>query len=466
MTLKATRSHLPTVTQTGSGLSITAESSRLASAIVLLLVLAVLFWISPLYAQADDLEQAQNYMKDQEFDKAYDTLYELFRQDPGNPEINFLLGRAAFENKDYESAIMAFERILIVRPEADRVKLEMARCLYNLGSVETARQYFEEVLAKDPPKNVRDNIQRYLRSIRATRKEHFLTGRITLGVDFDDNANVAPSSTEIDISTTLGDVIPITVDGPEKDQIYNSTLNFNYIYKPLHSPLAWKVSGVNYNAVYRDVKDLDVNLFDLKAGLCLQGNRITWELYGLANQLNLDYDQYQRSYGGGAGLSIVLRPYLMVSMNGKYRKKDYIDEDDRDARNISISLGPVLSLGRNRISATVGWENDKAREDVNTYNRGNAIVTYDRQLPFGLSCALAYWYQKTDYDEENVLFNKKRSDNVQYFITSLSKSIWHSRSWETALQVNAGYTYTRSDSNIALYEYTKNVLSTSLSFVF
>ena len=437
-----------------------------AHLLMLLCCLLILPGLSHADAGEANLQQARQYLQKQEFPQAYDTLYELFKADPGNPEINFLLGRAAFENKDYEVALMAFERVLVIDPKADRVKLELARCLYNLGSLEAARQYFEEVLATNPPRNVRDNIQRYLKAIKAKTREHFFSGRLSVGVDFNDNANVAPTSAEIDIITVFGYVLPVRVDRPVKDQIYTSTLNFNYLYKPLDSALAWKVSGINYNAVYRDVQNLDVNLFDLKAGLGLQGKRIGWECYALAGKLDVDYRRYQQSLGGGIGLNTAVNDVIQLNMNAKYKKKDYIDASERDADNFSIALAPVLSSGPNRISASLGWELEHADEDINSYNRENAIITYERQFSYGLACGLAYWYQRTDYDDESALFDKKRSDDVQYFITSLSKGVWHAKDGNMALIVNAGYTYVRADSNIELYEFTQNIVSSSLSFAF
>lgn len=444
--------------------------ARLKVSFVFIIIVCAFLGISAAHASGApehiSFEQAKQYLESGDYTAAYQAFYELFKQDPGNPDINFLLGRAAFGNKDYEAAIMAFERVLIVRPDADRVKLEMGRCLYNLGSIETARGYFEEVLATNPPENVRVNIERYLKAIKSRDKQHFVSGRVTLGVDFDDNANVAPTNTEIDITTALGDVIPISVDSAEKDTIYSSTLNLNYLYKPLRSPLAWKISCLNYNALYQDVENLDVGLLDLKAGLSLQGKRAIWELYGIASHLNLDYDQYQRSYGGGTGISIMVRPYLMLGLDAKFRKKNYYDTNGRDADNISVSLTPAFSFGLNRISTVFGWEYEDAAEDMNSYNRMSAILTYDRQLPYGITFSATYWYQKSDYEEADTLFDTKRSDDVQYCITGLTKNIWQSRTRGTALLLNAGYTYTRSDSNIELYEYTKNVISTSASFVF
>jgi tetratricopeptide (TPR) repeat protein len=447
------------------------ENISWRNAVLIVIGILVFLLITPPAQAADkqiqvSFEQAKYHLDNEQFEKAYQEFYELFKLDPANPEINFYLGRCAFGNRDYEAAIMAFDRVLIARPDADRVKLELARCHYELGSTEAAKQYFEEVLASDPPDNVRKNIQQYLRAIKKTRKKHFLSARVSLGMDWDDNANVAPTSSEVDITTALGDVIPISVDRPERDIICSSTLNFNYLYKNPDSALGWKISGVNYNASYQDVEDLDINLFDIKAGLSIQGGHIIWDLYGIANHLNLDYEQYLRSFGGGSSLTLYLRPNFLLTLDGKYKKKNYFETNERDAQNISVSFTPAFSLDQNRITTTFAWEYENAQDDVNTYSRMSTIVSYVRQLPWGFSLLANYWYQGTDYNDENSLFNKKRSDDVQYFIAGISKSLWQSDEKSSSLLINAGYTYTRADSNIDLYQYTKNVASASLTFAF
>jgi len=361
---------------------------------------------------------------------------------------------------------MAFERVLIARPDAIRVKLEIARSLYNLGSTETARQYFHEVLESNPPENVKKNIELYLNSIDRSVKEHFLSGRMSLGVDWDDNANVAPASSQIEITTALGDLIPISVDRAVRDQIRSSTFNLNYLYRPSGASASWNISILNYNAAYRFSEDLDINLLDVKAGISLQGRVVSWDLYGITNHLNLDYTLYQRSYGGGTSLSLVLRPEILLRADARYRKKNYDDTFDRDAVTTTVSLGPVFAFGANRINTSVGVEYENAIDDMNSYRRLNAVASWDLRLPYGFTFFANYWYQGSNYREPNILFNKKRRDDVQYYTLGMAKTVWQSGSTNTMLLVNAGYSYTRSHSNIDLYTYTKNVNSCSVSFVF
>ncbi|MBN2298824.1 MAG: DUF560 domain-containing protein, partial [Deltaproteobacteria bacterium] len=115
---------------------------------------------------------------------------------------------------------------------------------------------------------------------------------------------------------------------------------------------------------------------------------------------------------------------------------------------------------------SVGLEYENAIDDMNSYRRLNTVTSWDCRLPHGFTFLVSYWYQGSNYRETNTLFNKKRRDDVQYYTIGMAKTIWQSGSTNTMLLFNAGYTYTRSHSNIELYTYTKNVNSCNVSFVF
>jgi Tfp pilus assembly protein PilF len=67
---------------------------------------------------------------------------------------------------DFEAAVMAFERVLIIDPEAVEVKVELANSYYRLGANEVARQYFEEALAGDLPEDVRQGVISFLEELK------------------------------------------------------------------------------------------------------------------------------------------------------------------------------------------------------------------------------------------------------------------------------------------------------------
>jgi tetratricopeptide (TPR) repeat protein len=113
----------------------------------------------------DILMHGQELYASGQYEKAYEAFFKAFQNKPGDPEINYNLGRAAFAKGDYEAAVMAFERVLIADPEAVQVKIELAKSFYRAGTLETAAQFFREALQADLPAEARKNIETLLAEI-------------------------------------------------------------------------------------------------------------------------------------------------------------------------------------------------------------------------------------------------------------------------------------------------------------
>jgi outer membrane protein len=385
---------------------------------------------------------------------------------PDSRDISMSIGRTAFESRDYESAVTAFDRALSDLPDISATGLSFNGGSFKPGSLKATQQSLQKALALNPQQDVQTNIDKYLQTIESSKKEHFLSARIALGLDFDDNAN--PAGAGIGMTTSLNDAISVTVDRPEKGQKHTSTASFDYLYRPRGSMVSWKFSGMNYAAVYREDRDLDVNLYDFKAGTSIERDNVTWDIYGTTNHLNHDCGQYLRTYGAGTTLNYAFTSRFRLSVDGKFKAKNYFEDSDKDARNISLAVSPIFASGRSRISLSVGMELENAREDINTYTKFNGNATYEVVLPFASSAYVSYWYQGTGYKDANPLVDKGRIDEVHYISTGFSKSIpvWKSIPKKLEMDLNLNYTYTRSDSNIDLYAYTKNVLSSGMSVAF
>lgn len=191
------------------------------------LITTVVLVLTPVaYATAqnatESFKKGKHFFDNDKYQEAYDHLFKAFQEAPGNPNINFYLGRAAFEKGDYEAAVMAFERILIMNPGVARAKLELARSFFNLKSYELARQHFIEVLETKPPDRVQKNIENFLAAIEAAEKRHIFSGFLSTGISWDNNVRVAPSNEKI--RTIIGDVaLTGSTATPLSDNIYTTT---------------------------------------------------------------------------------------------------------------------------------------------------------------------------------------------------------------------------------------------------
>lgn len=438
------------------------EALRLFALSVLLFCL----FLSPcLAAGAADMDSARASFEAGRFDEAYEQFDRIFRDNPGAPEVNFWLGRAAFQAGDYETAVMAFERVLITRPRASRVKLEMARSHYRLGNLAQARNYFEEVLAAEPPTTVRDNIRSFLARIHEKQQRHLFGGMFSVALSYDDNARSAP--VEETVKTVLGDVT-LTGDGAgeKNDLITQSTLVLNHAYRGRGDHFAWRSNLINYNAFYADEGDLDLNFLAGATGPVWNNDVWQFGLSATAHHLDVDNDGFLRSYGVDMVASRSFSPRLVWILELRAERKDYLEDEGRDARNLRAHLGPQWEKGPYRFELKAGAETEEAEDDENSYDRLEIFAAGKRRLPWKLQLGLSFRYKDSDYEEAPALFAERRRDDTREYGLTLSRLLWRDRGGTSALLAQVNHTYTNAGSNIDLFHYEKNVTTATLSYNF
>ena len=415
--------------------------------------------------RSDIFQQGLIYFDSGNYEGAYDLFLKAFKADPGNLNVNFYLGRAAFEIGNYEMALMAFERILIAQPESIRIKLEMARTYYRLGLRQNARHYFEQVLAANPPAAVKRNIENFLADIEMAERHHFFSGQISAALDWDDNVYVAPANDVVD--TVVGDVV-LQGKGakPTEDWIFNTTGILNYTYRPLDSPYSWASTGAVYQALYREENELNTLFLALNTGPEVHSKKYVLGLHGLANYLTIDQDRYIRTVGLEMIFGFLFSPNTLLNISSKFEDKKYYQIDNRDSNNINMKVESVFLYGANRIAVAAVGEIEDAQDDVYSYKQAGGLVNYERILPYDLTFFGYYEYRYREFDGNQPLFDKKRKDNLHYAGAGLSKTIWRSSDFRHNLSLRFNYRYTKSDSNIELFEYDKNVASASLAYTF
>ena len=422
-------------------------------------------------SHAEDPSQEEAFLKGKQlfeelkYKEAYDEFFHAFKQDPGNLDISFYLGRAAFGMKDYEIAIMTFDRILIMDPEAIRIKLELARSHFELGSFEAAKTYFIEVLAADPPENVKKNIEFFLDVMKKAEKKHILSGVFTAGINWDDNIKSAPLSTTTEV---LGFELELTGDTatPKEDQIMNSTIMLNHIYKVPDRNIAWKTILINYNALYQDQVDLDINYLGINSGPVWKTDAFMWDIYGLATQTYLDDEKYLVSNGIASNFILTMDPVIQIKLGAKSEKKQYPQDTSKDATNTTFSIGPMINAGVNTFGFTLSFEDEGADGPENSYDRHNATLTYSRKLLYNFTFNFKAGLKMTDYREANILYGVKRSDMVKTHTSGFTRIFYQSPDRSRSMSATASYTYTKSESNIDIYSYKKDVLAASMTLMF
>jgi tetratricopeptide (TPR) repeat protein len=90
---------------------------------------------------------ALNYYKNKNYQESYKLFNILFKKNLNDPNINFYLGRNAFELQKYQEALVAYERVLFEKPDSLRTQFEVGKTHFFNQDYKSAKSVFEVLLS-------------------------------------------------------------------------------------------------------------------------------------------------------------------------------------------------------------------------------------------------------------------------------------------------------------------------------
>ena len=271
----------------------------------------------------------------------------------------------------------------------------------------------------------------------------------------------------IEACRILGDIM-LSGKGAEKDSdvMYTTTMALNHSYRMPRKNFSWITSGTIYNGYYQDEHDLDINFLGLSSGLAWQGKKMIWKNQMLASHLELGYDRYLNEYGLESGLTLYPTPAVILALNGRIARRDYLQNSDKDSLNTRFDLLTSISSGNHRISLNLGLEYENSDERMYQYDRFVLGMRYDYIFSRRLSGFFSLRNQDSQYQGKEAMFAEKRHDDITYCSLGLARALWVDPAGGRSLSLEISHTYTDADSNIDLYQYRKNVTLSTLTFLF
>ena len=140
--------------------------SKIAAAAVFL----ALSGIASAAEKAPEISRAQALLKAGKAEEAYALLRPLEFFQAGDPSYDYLLGVSALDSGEFNAATLAFERVLAVNPNHAGARMDMARAYFELKDYGRATDQFNAVLTLSPPPNVKKVAEAYLEQIEAKLK--------------------------------------------------------------------------------------------------------------------------------------------------------------------------------------------------------------------------------------------------------------------------------------------------------
>lgn len=391
--------------------------------------------------------------------------YDLARRHPeelGKPEFDFYYGIAAVDSGRAGEGVLALERYIVRFPGNDRARLELARAYFILGELVRARDEFEAVLRRNPPEPVQATIDRFMDAIRAqeTRYRTSASFHVELGAGYDSNVNSGIGSALISVPT-LG-VVQVAQAGVKSADRFLHLAAGAQVSHPV-APGVSLLGGASADGKFHgnsfDRQFDQSNITAYGGASYLEGRNLLRGTLALSS-LSVDHDRFRDSITLGGEWHRQLGEFDTASLFGQYARLDYPSSPVRDADFYGLGVGwRHAFLGRLQpvfqVQALYGLEKndaEPARDDLSrdlyTLRGGLSLTPAPR---WGASVALAY--TKSEFDEADPLFQTRRSDD--YYGVELGASY----SVTKQLSLRADYLYSDNRSNIALYDYSRSLIT-------
>jgi tetratricopeptide (TPR) repeat protein len=419
-------------------------------------LLAGLLLVAGVDVRADLLESGWAAYNKGSYEEAYDLFSKAFRTDPGNVNINFALGEAAFQKKKYSHAVFAYDRVLMAEPGHQKARYGKARTLMALGQTNEARAEYATLLKSELDPAVRESAEAAMATIDHQPRELKLKGELSIAMFYDDNINFGPTDSSYIFGANSRDETWGIEVGAGVSAEYDVGQKDGWVALGFASVLnSWLDSDSAQES--RTTK--------LRAGAKKLGQRNLYEMAGRIEMITYGHDRLVNIYAvDGAWLHAKTRDdYLITRASIEHRDYDDAVDPNNDRDSIYLKAGETwkhfFANRKNNVELGAELFMEKAGLDSNS-NRGLRLcIDGERELLGGIIAYAGGRYRLTNYEEPSAGASE-REDNRFDFILGAKRRIAKNCTLDLRHQ------YIRNDSNIGISDYTRHRTSLTATFEF
>jgi tetratricopeptide (TPR) repeat protein len=403
-----------------------------------------------------DVQAAQLLINNNRLDDAKRLLDHDLVSQPEDSELLFLRAMVAVAEKDYDTAISLFRRVLVREPDAERVRLELARAFFLKGDYDNADRQFRFARAGDINDAVKTNIDHFLAAINRLRE---WTVNFSLALAPDTNQNAATSASQVNI---FG--LPFALDkGARKQSGIGVAGDIGGEWSPLLSDtLKARIGGDLSRTDYSGGQFDDMTLSGY-AGPQLLFQDWDISLLGTGFQRWYANQDYLTGFGGKIAADYGITSNLLISaaFGGQSVSDDFIPEQSGPLYSAQLTGTYVLSPS-SLFQLQLGTSRQDAQIGAYSYNGVWFGAGYNQDLPFGFSAGFQPSYFITRYDQALAAFGTTRADNA----LMLAFTLLNRRFDYHGFTPRFSYVFTEQHSNIALYSFTRSQFQIGLTSLF
>jgi len=376
-------------------------------------------------------------------------------------EVHFVRGETLLSERRYAEAIEALDRALSLNPRYEtKIRLLRARALNGLGRAQEARAEVGKGWQKAQGTDLQAPYERQRAwLVREGRSRGLLSGSVTLGFRYDDNALLIPDD-ESNVAEDLTD---------EEDAQGTARLRVDsHFYRRDDTTLG--ATGIVHASSYADLDDYDL----IEGVLLAWGSRavgpLAVSLFAGGEYATLDSDSYRSAWIGSILARVRWEDDLGVWASYSRHEREYLgqtglNQEDRDGPFHAVEFGSSFRPGEEpvRMELSILYDRANAQGDSVRYEAKGIQAG----LRWGFSGRWEAWgggrWKRFDYDEANVRngFTEEREDRQAEGFAGLS---WE---YSDSMVVEADLAYTNHRSNLEeVFQYDRFTVGVSVSYLF
>jgi Tfp pilus assembly protein PilF len=380
----------------------------------------------------------------------------LLAAKPDDSEALFLMATIAVAEKEYDTAISLYRRILVREPDAERVRLDLARAFFLKGDYDNADRQFRFARAGDIDDAVKANVDHFLAAINRLRQ---WTLNFSVALAPDTNQNAATSASQVNI---FG--LPFALDKSARRQ---SGIGLAGDVGGEWSPLLGdnikaRIGADLYRVEYSGGQFDDMTVSAYGGPQVLFSN---WDTSVLATGFKRWFAN--RDYVSGVGGKLageygITSDWLIgASLGGQSVINAFVPEQSGPLWTTQLSATYVLSPS-SLFQLQLGFNRQEARTSPYSYAGAWFGGGYSQDLPFGFSAGFQPSYFITRYDAMLPAFGQTRGDNT----VMLAFTLLNRRFDYHGFTPRFSYIFTEQRSNIPIYSFTRSQFQVGLTSLF
>jgi Tfp pilus assembly protein PilF len=411
----------------------------------------------------------------QNYDRAQPLLERAFRADPTLDGLGYYVGFLRYRDKDYRAALNAFRRGRVSDPQLQQLtRLYTGLALAGSGLPTQATAELQEAVRLAPASAVTGAVERLRDTIvAATQHERRLGIELRLGGFYDDNVAVVPDRRNSVPATRL-------LRGANHEstgELFGARIDYVWLREAAFDATV----GYSFFGTYNN----DLPSFNVTDHLGTLGSSYRTALGVMPLQLTsqyafdilfLDDDEFVRRHSVTLAGALVESGRHLTQIYSRYQRKDFNEEpplpDRRDILDANNYMGGFLHLVRfaqDRHFIKAGYQLDYEDADGANfeYLGHRALVGVQYTVPWA---AIRFKYDFDlhirDYSNTNTVAEltgqgrRRRQDEGFTNIVRIEVPL------PTGFTVSGEYQSTINQSNVAVFDYTRTVVSLTLAWTY